>query len=36
MLSRDELAAKVAETEALGGYQILLQGGMARGRQTRV
>jgi len=28
VLSRDELAAKVAETEALGGYQILLQGGM--------
>ena len=28
LLSREELAAKVAETEALGGYQILLQGGM--------
>jgi len=28
VLTRDELAAKVAETEALGGYQILLQGGM--------
>lgn len=28
VLSRDALAAKVAETEALGGYQILLQGGM--------
>ena len=28
VLSRDELAAKVAETVALGGYQILLQGGM--------
>jgi len=28
VLSREELAAKVAETEALGGYQILLQGGM--------
>lgn len=28
VLSADELAAKVAETVALGGYQILLQGGM--------
>jgi cyclic dehypoxanthinyl futalosine synthase len=28
VLSRDELAAKVAETVALGGWQILLQGGM--------
>ncbi len=28
VLSRDELAAKVAETVKLGGYQILLQGGM--------
>lgn len=28
VLGREELAAKVAETEALGGYQILLQGGM--------
>ncbi|MHC1789196.1 cyclic dehypoxanthinyl futalosine synthase [Solidesulfovibrio sp.] len=28
VLSADELAAKVAETVELGGYQILLQGGM--------
>jgi cyclic dehypoxanthinyl futalosine synthase len=28
VLSQDELAAKVTETVALGGYQILLQGGM--------
>lgn len=28
VISRDELAAKVAETVELGGYQILLQGGM--------
>lgn len=28
VLSRDELAAKVAETVELGGWQILLQGGM--------
>jgi cyclic dehypoxanthinyl futalosine synthase len=28
VLSREQLAAKVAETVALGGYQILLQGGM--------
>lgn len=28
VLSRDELAAKVQETVDLGGYQILLQGGM--------
>ena len=28
VLSREELAAKVAETVAFGGYQILLQGGM--------
>jgi len=28
VLSHKELAAKVAETKALGGYQILLQGGM--------
>lgn len=28
VLSREDLAAKVAETVSLGGYQILLQGGM--------
>ncbi|MBM9538417.1 cyclic dehypoxanthinyl futalosine synthase [Desulfobulbus alkaliphilus] len=32
-LSRDELAVKIAETKALGGTQILLQGGLHPDRQ---